>query len=202
MCERVGEISSEEGGSVEVEQRAPAVEAQQDQSRASGDKRAVDHAYLADQLILIGADIAEHVRDAAQNDALDAPLDDVLVAADTIVWDDNGDVLGKPADAADAAHMLKLLSGKTHHVITGCAICRDDEIISFSQITEVEFYPLTDEEISAYIDTGEPNDKAGAYGIQGKGALLVKQIKGDYYNVVGLPVALLNKKLKEFEDRS
>ena len=62
--------------------------------------------------------------------------------------------------------------------------------------------PLTDEEISAYIDTGEPNDKAGAYGIQGKGALLVKQIKGDYYNVVGLPVALLNKKLKEFEDKS
>lgn len=71
-------------------------------------------------------------------------------------------------------------------------------MISFSQVTEVEFYPLTDDEINAYIATGEPNDKAGAYGIQGKGALLVKQIKGDYYNVVGLPIALLKRKLSEF----
>ena len=126
---------------------------------------------------------------------------DTVIGCDTGVFVNNM-MLGKPSSDKSAFEMLKMLSGKTHHVITGCAICRDDEIISFSQITEVEFYPLTDEEIRAYIDTGEPGDKAGAYGIQGKGALLVKQIKGDYYNVVGLPVALLNKKLKEFEDRN
>ena len=94
-----------------------------------------------------------------------------------------------------ALEILKMLSGKTHRVITGCAIIRGEQKLTFSQTTEVEFYPLSDEEINAYVATGETTDKAGAYGIQGKGALLVKEIRGDYYNVVGLPVALLNRKL-------
>ena len=96
--------------------------------------------------------------------------------------------------------ILKMLSGKTHRVITGCAIIKGDITLRFSQTTEVEFYPLTEEEMEAYVATGEPGDKAGAYGIQGKGALLVKEIRGDYYNVVGLPVALLSRKLRLLED--
>lgn len=122
--------------------------------------------------------------------------DDIVIGCDTGVFINNM-MIGKPSSDRTAFEILKMLSGRTHRVITGCAVCRGDEKLSFSQTTEVEFYPLTDEEITAYIATGEPGDKAGAYGIQGRGALLVKQIRGDYYNVVGLPVALLNRKLKE-----
>lgn len=92
--------------------------------------------------------------------------------------------------------MLTELSGRKHKVITGCCICGNSKVNSFSQVTEVEFYELTEEEIESYIATGEPMDKAGSYGIQGKGSLLVKGIVGDYFNVVGLPVARLNKELK------
>ena len=122
--------------------------------------------------------------------------DDIVIGCDTGVFINNL-MIGKPGTDRAAFEILKMLSGKTHRVITGCAIYQGDKKLTFSQTTEVEFYPLTDEEINAYIDTGEPNDKAGAYGIQGKGALLVKRINGDYNNVVGLPVALLNRKLKE-----
>lgn len=124
--------------------------------------------------------------------------DDVVIGCDTGVFINNL-MLGKPSSDKTAFEILKMLSGKTHRVITGCAIFKGEQKITFSQTTEVEFYPLSDAEINAYIATGEPNDKAGAYGIQGKGALLVKQIRGDYYNVVGLPLALLNRKLKELE---
>ena len=109
-------------------------------------------------------------------------------------------MIGKPSSDKTAFEILKMLSGKTHRVITGCAIIKGEQTIRFSQTTEVEFYPLTDEEMEAYIATGEPGDKAGAYGIQGKGALLVKEIRGDFYNVVGLPVALLSRKLRLLED--
>lgn len=122
--------------------------------------------------------------------------DDTVIGCDTGVFVDN-QMIGKPKSDKAAFEILKLLSGKTHLVITGCAVYRGDRVLKFSQVTEVEFYKLTNEEIEAYIATGETSDKAGAYGIQGKGALLVKQIKGDYFNVVGLPVALLNKKLNE-----
>ena len=122
--------------------------------------------------------------------------DDIVIGCDTGVFINNM-MIGKPSSDKAAFEILKILSGKTHRVITGCAIYKGDKKIVFSQVTEVEFYPLTDEEIRNYIDTGEPDDKAGAYGIQGKGALLVKEIRGDYNNVVGLPLALLNKKLKE-----
>lgn len=118
-----------------------------------------------------------------------------VIGSDTSVIIDN-EILGKPKDKDDAARMLRLLSGKTHKVITGCAIFKDGKSISFSETTEVTFHPLSDKDIEAYIATNEPNDKAGAYGIQGKGSLLIKGINGDYFNVVGLPVAKLNKVLK------
>ena len=126
--------------------------------------------------------------------------DDVVIGCDTGVFID-GKMLGKPQDTDDALSMLQALSGRTHKVITGCAVMRGGKIVRFSQTTEVDFYPLDPETMRRYIATGEPMDKAGAYGIQGKGALLVKQIKGDYNNVVGLPVALLNKKLQLLSDQ-
>lgn len=116
---------------------------------------------------------------------------EVIVAADTIVAID-GKILGKPADEKDAFSMLKTLSGRVHEVFTGvCVIFASGKKERFFEETKVEFYELSDEAIAAYIKTGEPMDKAGAYGIQGKGALLVKRIDGDYYNVMGLPVARL-----------
>ncbi len=123
------------------------------------------------------------------------PADDVVIGCDTGVFIDDM-MLGKPEDESQAAEMLKLLSRRTHKVITGCSVFYKGQNISFSETTEVEFYRLTDTDINEYIATGEPMDKAGAYGIQGKGALLVKRINGDYYNVVGMPVGTLKQKLK------
>ena len=117
---------------------------------------------------------------------------DTVIGADTVVILD-GKVFGKPENKEDAVKMLKALSGKKHKVVTGCAVCKNGACRSFSSVTEVEFYPLDDREISDYVATGEPLDKAGAYGIQGRGALFVKSINGDYFNVVGLPVAALRR---------
>jgi septum formation protein len=119
-----------------------------------------------------------------------------VIGCDTSVIVD-GEILGKPADDTDAKRMLNLLSGKTHQVITGCAIFKNGRSLSFSETTDVTFYALTEEEIEKYVSTGEPMDKAGAYGIQGYGSLLVKGICGDYFNVVGLPVGKLNKMLNK-----
>ena len=120
---------------------------------------------------------------------------DIVVGCDTSVIIGN-EILGKPKNDEDAKRMLKLLAGDTHKVITGCAIFKGGKTVSFSETTEVTFFPLNDKDIEDYIATNEPFDKAGAYGIQGKGSLLVKGINGDYFNVVGLPVARLNKVLK------
>lgn len=128
--------------------------------------------------------------------------DGLLVAADTIVWDDDGDVLGKPADEADATRMLARLSGAVHRVSTGvCAVALSPDgheaaRSHFVETTVVEFWPLADEQIAAYVATGEPMDKAGAYGIQGAGRLLVHGIRGDYFNVVGLPVSRLAREIE------
>ena len=119
---------------------------------------------------------------------------DCVIAADTIVAAE-GQILGKPADEEDAARMLRILSGREHKVITGVCLTLNGESRVFSQGTRVKFYPLRDEEIWAYIKTGEPMDKAGAYGIQGRGGLLVEGIAGDYFNVVGLPIARLVREL-------
>lgn len=122
---------------------------------------------------------------------------DIVIGSDTGVFI-NGRMLGKPTDSENAKLMLQELSGKKHIVVTGCSIISKDKCVSFSEETLVEFYKLSDEEIDEYIATNEPMDKAGAYGIQGKGATLVKRIEGDYYNVVGLPVAALKRRLREF----
>lgn len=121
--------------------------------------------------------------------------DETIIAADTVV-SVGGELLGKPHSEAEAAAMLRRLSGRRHSVFTGvCIIYPDGATDCFAEETQVEFYPLSDEEISAYVATGEPMDKAGAYGIQGRGALLVKGISGDYYNVMGLPVGRLYRAL-------
>ena len=121
----------------------------------------------------------------------------IVIGADTVVILD-GVILGKPADPADAARMLSALSGKTHTVITGCCIRQGQRERRFSQRTEVVFYPLTDREIAEYVASGDPLDKAGAYGIQGRASLFVRGISGDYFNVMGLPIGLLNRELCAF----
>lgn len=121
----------------------------------------------------------------------------LVIGSDTTVIC-NGTILGKPKNSKDAYEMLSLLSGKTHEVITGVCLCYKGKSYSFSEKTFVEFYKLSDEEISAYIMTGECNDKAGSYGIQGLGSLLVKKIDGDFYNVVGLPVSRLRHEINRF----
>lgn len=124
--------------------------------------------------------------------------DALIIGADTVVAID-GEILGKPADEADAFRMLKSLSGKTHQVYTGICVVRSDDGYSVCQneCTDVTFAELTDDEINEYIHTKEYEDKAGSYGIQGKGSLLVEKISGDYFNVVGLPVRKLVKLMKE-----
>lgn len=123
--------------------------------------------------------------------------DATVIGADTAVFLGEN-MLGKPKSVADAKNMLKSLSGETHSVITGCAIVNGAKEKSFSVETKVKFLELHDNEIDDYIKTNEPFDKAGGYGIQGFGALLIESITGDYFNVVGLPVSKLNIYLKEF----
>ena len=123
----------------------------------------------------------------------------LIVAADTIVALD-GEILGKPKDTGDAVRMLRELSGRTHEVFTGVTLLSGSWIRTFSVCTRVFFYPLTDVEILDYVATGEPMDKAGAYGIQGLGARLVEKIEGDYNNVVGFPLAAFLRILAETGD--
>ena len=123
--------------------------------------------------------------------------DTVVLGADTIVVCD-GKVLLKPKNEDDAFDMLKNLSGKEHQVYTAVSIVSEASENTFREKTDVEFYELSDEEIREYIKTGEPMDKAGAYGIQGKGGLFVRRINGDYYNVVGLPISRTVRELKKF----
>ena len=161
----------------------------------------IDESRLPDEtpVELVGRLAAEKAE--AVRASLEAGVrDDLLVAADTIVW--MGDeALGKPSDASDAAAMLRELSGRTHHVSTGVCAMRlapGGEPITetrFVETTDVTFWELTEAEVAAYVATGEPLDKAGAYGIQGAGRMLVRRVDGDYPNVVGLPVARLVREL-------
>ncbi|MBO5340502.1 MAG: septum formation protein Maf [Oscillospiraceae bacterium] len=141
--------------------------------------------------------VEELSRQKAREIAAGAGADDVIIAADTVVAAGN-QVLGKPHSRQEAADMLSLLSGRTHTVYTGVTVRRGDMEITEHEATEVIFRPLTREEILAYVDSGEPMDKAGAYGIQGLGCLLVEGIRGDYYNVMGLPVCRLALMLRRF----
>jgi septum formation protein len=120
----------------------------------------------------------------------------IVIGADTVVHLD-GAVLGKPVDAADAARMLRLLAGRTHQVYTGVSlVCSDGRQLEDCAETQVRMRSLADAQLARYLASGEPADKAGAYGIQGCGALLIERIEGCYYNVVGLPLALLSTLLE------
>ena len=123
--------------------------------------------------------------------------EDLVIAADTVVAID-GRVLGKPRDEAQAFEMLRALSGRQHTVYTGVTVCQNGRVVTGHEATRVQFRPLSEGEISAYIATGEPMDKAGAYGIQGRGAVLVEGIRGDYFNVMGLPLCRLAGMLRDF----
>lgn len=127
--------------------------------------------------------------------------DSVVLGADTIVVVDDH-LLEKPKDATDAARMLRLLSGRAHHVITGVCVIGPGFEQTDAEITEVHFHLLSKAEIESYIATGEPMDKAGAYGIQGVASRWVERIEGCYFNVVGLPVARVYQMLRSLEDRS
>lgn len=132
----------------------------------------------------------------AKEVASSRPKEDLIIAADTIVWFDSR-VYGKPGSADGAKKMLSELSGNTHEVYTGIAVIKNGEMHCEYEVSEVTFRTLTPEEISAYVATGEPLDKAGAYGAQGKGSLLVRKISGDFFNVMGLPVCRLGEMLKK-----
>jgi len=123
--------------------------------------------------------------------------EDLVIAADTVVAID-GRVLGKPRDEAQAFEMLRALSGRQHTVYTGVTVCQNGRVVTGHEATRVQFRPLSEGEIGAYIATGEPMDKAGAYGIQGRGAVLVEGIRGDYFNVMGLPLCRLAGMLRDF----
>ena len=124
--------------------------------------------------------------------------DALVIGADTVVCH-RGTVLGKPVDAEDAVSMLRALSGDSHVVYTGVSVrdLRSGRMVTFHESTEVVFFDLSEDEIRAYVETGEPMDKAGAHGIQGRGAYLVRSIHGDYLNVVGLPFARLMRVLQD-----
>ena len=128
--------------------------------------------------------------------------DALVIGSDTAVLvpvDESGKVkvLGKPHNTQEAVDMLRLLSGKEHQVVTACCIYIRGKGYCFTETAKVSFYPLSEEEIETYVATGEPMDKAGAYGVQGYGALLVKEIDGDFYTVMGLPVARLYRYLRQ-----
>ncbi|MBQ5823595.1 MAG: septum formation inhibitor Maf [Clostridia bacterium] len=126
-----------------------------------------------------------------------AHTDSTVIGADTVVVLD-GKVLGKPHSDAEAKEMLRSLSGRTHEVYTGVCMIKGDKVHQFFECTKVTFYPLEQELIDSYVASGDCNDKAGSYGIQGQGCVLVKGIEGDYFNVVGFPVARFCREIKAF----
>lgn len=126
-----------------------------------------------------------------------AAPDDLIITADTMVFLGN-ERLGKPKDEADALRMLLALQGRKHTVCTGVTVLQNDTVLTEAEATDVYFRPATEEELYRYIRSGEPMDKAGAYGVQGKGSLLVRRIEGDYYNVMGLPLVRLCGMLQRF----
>ena len=153
-----------------------------------------------DETINLEGDLRKEIEKLAFRKAQKVFLDNqdaTVIGADTIVVI-NKQVLGKPKDEDDAYRMLKMLSGNSHEVITGVCIIDKNRTDCFSCATSVKFNELSDEEIKQYIHTREPFDKAGAYAIQGKGARYINSIEGDYYTVMGLPIAEVYKRLKKF----
>lgn len=163
-----------------------------DADESTVDKNAVPVNVYVQELALLKANAA--ARAADDNNAL-------IISADTVVYAD-GEILGKPKNEEDACTMLSKLSGKCHSVFTGICIMRRRDMLGVCRCAETKVYfkELSQEKIRRYVKTGEPMDKAGAYGIQGKGSVLVDKIEGDYFNVVGLPASCLAEVLeKEFD---
>ena len=152
----------------------------------------------ADETMEPGKSPARQVAEVSRRKALAAvvSVEDVVIAADTIVVCDD-EILGKPKDRTDAVRMLKMLSGRTHQVMTGMTVRHGSQLYSCTEITDVTFRELSGREIERYADSGEPMDKAGAYGIQGGAAVFAEKLCGDYYNVMGLPVCRLVQVLQE-----
>jgi len=147
---------------------------------------------------LTPAQVVEYISaKKAEAAALLCTPDEILITADTMVFLDE-QRLGKPVDEADALRMLTALQGRQHTVCTGVTVRQGDRVMTQSESTQVYFYPATEAELLAYIATQEPMDKAGAYGAQGRGSLLVERICGDFFNVMGLPVSRLARMLREF----
>ncbi len=130
--------------------------------------------------------------------AVERRCGETVLGADTVVVLDD-EILGKPKDKEDAFNMIKRLSGRVHSVFTGVCAVGDNGSLTFAEETKVEFYPLTDNEINEYINTDEPYDKAGSYGIQGIASKFIRGISGDYFNVVGLPMSSIYKKILKKE---
>ena len=142
--------------------------------------------------------VVEHIsREKAEAAAKLCTADEIVITADTMVFLDD-QRLGKPADEADALRMLTAQPGRHHTVCTGVTVRRGAESLTESETTHVYFRPAAEDELRAYIATGEPMDKAGSYGVQGKGALLVEKLDGDFFNVMGLPVLRLSRMLGKF----
>ena len=142
--------------------------------------------------------VVSHIsREKAEAAAKLCTPEEIVITADTMVFLDD-QRLGKPADEADALRMLTALQGRHHTVCTGVTVRQGDTSLTECETTEVYFRTASREELLGYIATGEPMDKAGAYGIQGKGSLLVEKIHGDYFNVMGLPVLRLSRMLRRF----
>lgn len=146
---------------------------------------------------LLPAQAVRYVAAAKAREVFTKNPSKIILGADTAVVC-GGRIFGKPSDKPEAFQMLRELSGKAHTVMTGVCILSPQKQVCFTDTALVEFFPLTDEEITAYIQTGEPMDKAGAYGIQGAGARFIKHIEGDFYTVMGLPCGRLYQELKEF----
>lgn len=150
----------------------------------------------ADETIPEGTKPSDAVVFLAARKAMAVPreADEVVIGADTVVVLDDK-ILGKPVDKSDAFDMIKSLSGRVHSVFTGVCAVGGTGTMTFYEETKVKFLPLTDEEISDYVNTDEPYDKAGAYGIQGLASKFISGIDGDYFNVVGLPVSKIYEKI-------
>ena len=160
---------------------------------ADESSKETDGAVLVEQLSLRKA---HAVRDRLLKEGTDT-RDTVILASDTVVVSPDGEILGKPQNRDDAIRMLKSLSGRAHRVISGLAVWTEGKEVSAHEVTEVTFMPLTEDVIERYVDSGEPMDKAGAYGIQDTASLWIEGICGDYFNVVGLPVHRLECVLGE-----
>ena len=148
-------------------------------------------------LSLTPSRLVESLAEQKAADIFTQKPDCVVLGADTIVSYQNNR-LGKPKDRIEAAEMLRMLSGQTHDVYTGVCLIDQTKKVIFSVKTSVTFYTLDENTIDWYLNTGEPFDKAGSYGIQGSGSLLVEKIDGDYFNVVGLPISKVVRSLKDF----